>query len=156
GQFNEKDIVILKFDAPLITSGHADALEFYRVDPANETNVVKLSNTPVSGCSISRCNGVHLPPGPIPTLAEYTSQQVRGLVTNGSTEYCFAASPAILEPGSETRLDPSNMIVRCSFPEVLPPTVAQFPGLKQGCAVSGSSVQVAWDLPLGGIYSGFK
>lgn len=156
GQFSEKDIVNLKFDAPLITAGHADALEFYCVDPLNKTNVVKMSNTPISGSSIARCNGVYLPAGPVPPLTEYTSQKVRGLVTNGSTEYCFAASPAILEPGSESRLDPSNMIVRCSFPEVLPPTVAQFPGLKQACAVSGASAQVAWDLPLGGIYSGFK
>lgn len=156
GQFSESDVVKLKFDAPLATSGFANEMEFYCVNPANPTEMVKFNgNNPIAGSTIPRCNGLFLD-GVVPPIKTYTSQNVKGLVTDGTQEYCFAATPAIIGYGDDIRLAPSQRIIRCSFPEVFPPTVEQFPGLKGACAVSAVNGSVAWNLPTGGIYSGFK
>jgi hypothetical protein len=156
GQYSEKDIVNLKFDPPLVTSGYANALEFYCVDPSDYSQMVQLSDgSPISGSPITRCNGLYLS-GAIPPIASHSSQKIKGLQTVGTLEYCFAATPAILGFGADVRLDINKRIVRCSYPEVLPPTIAQFSGLNSACAVSGVNGNVTWNLPTGGIYSGFK
>jgi Fibronectin type III domain len=159
GQYNERDVVKLRFDAPIMSTGFANVLEFYCVNPADKTQMVKFdgSNT-ITGSPVARCNGLSLG-GVFPSIGSYTSQKVNGLITDGAHEYCFAATPAIIGNGPEIRL--SNMIVRCSFPEVLPPSVAQFPGAKNyntpnACSVTGATAKIQWDLPTGGIYSGFQ
>lgn len=154
GQFSEKTVVNLKFDAPIINDGFANALEFYCVDPAQQDQMVKLTTAPLSGSTITRCNGLFLD-GTSP-LATYTNQKIKGLITNGMTEYCFAATPAITGYGPDVRLAPANRIIRCIYPEVLPPTVGQFPGLNNTCDVSGINAYVTWNIPSGGIYSGFR
>lgn len=156
GQYNDKNVVNLKFDAPLINSGFANVIEFYCVDPADHSQMVKFDGaTPIAGSTIPRCNGLFLE-GAAPPLNTYTSQKIKGLITDGTMEYCFAATPAITGFGPDIRLATSNRIVRCSFPEVFPPTVSQFPGLNNSCAVSAVNGYVTWPLPTGGIYSGFK
>lgn len=156
GQFSEGDVVNLKFDAPLVSLGFATNVEFYCVNPADHTEMVRFDGaTAISGSGVSRCNGLSLI-GTIPSLDTYTSQKVKGINTNGTTEYCFAASPAIIGYGADVRLSPSEMNVRCSYPEIQPPTVAQFPGFSGGCSLDGLSAQVQWNLPTGGIYSNFK
>lgn len=155
GQFSEKDVVNLKFDAPLINSGFANVLEFYCVNPADHSQMVKLSGVALSGSGIGNCDGVFLS-GAAPALSAYSQQKLKGLKTDGTTEYCFAATPAIIGFGPDVRLATANRIVRCSFPEVMPPSIAQFPGLNNTCAISGVSGNVTWNLPTGGIYSGFK
>lgn len=154
GQFSQKNVVNLKFDAPIVNDGFANALEFYCVDPAQQDQMVKLTTTPLSGSSITKCNGLFLD-GTSP-LSTYTNQKIKGLITDGLTEYCFAATPAILGYGPEIRLSPANRIIRCIYPEVLPPTVGQFPGLSNTCDVSGVTAYVKWSIPTGGIYSGFR
>lgn len=154
GQYNEKDVVRLRFDAPITSQGFANEIEFYCVDPSDKTRMVKFNgNDPITGSSISRCNGVYLAGSP-PSIDMFTFQKVNGLITNGATEYCFAATPAIVGYGPTIRQ--TDMIVRCSFPLVEPPSVAQFPGVKNGCSVTGGTAAVEWSLPTGGIYSSFK
>jgi hypothetical protein len=155
GQYNEKDVVKLKFDAPLVNDGFANEVEIYCVDPTDHSSMVKLSGTALAGNPIARCNGVFLD-GAAGSLATYTSQKVKGLITDGTKEYCFAATPAIIGYGADVRLSVADRIVRCSYPEVFPPSVAQFPGLSGSCGVSATSGVVNWSLPTGGIYSGFK
>lgn len=155
--YTAKDEVNLKFDAPLVNSGFANALEFYCVDPNNFANQVAFTGTtPLNGTGIPVCEGLYLTGTP-PSLEVYTSQKVKGLaVTNGTKKYCFSATPAIVGLGPEIRLSSAERIVRCSYPEVIPPTVAQFPGLSGTCGVGGTTASVAWPAPTGGVYSGFK
>lgn len=155
GQFSEKNVVNLKFDAPLVNAGFANELEFYCVDPADHSQMVKLSTAPLSGSGVAHCDGVFID-GTAPALSSYSAQKLKGLVTDGATEYCFAATPAILGFGVDVRLPIATRIVRCAYPEVLPPSIAQFPGLNNSCAITGTSGNVTWNLPSGGIYSGFK
>ncbi|MCM2350062.1 MAG: fibronectin type III domain-containing protein [Bacteriovoracaceae bacterium] len=157
GQYSERDMVKLRFDAPLIGSGYANIVEFYCVDPADHSNMALMQEgIPLAGSSISRCNGLYLD-GTAPAISTYTSQKVKGMMTDGSTEYCFAATPAISGIGGvDIRLNVGERIVRCSFPEVRPPSIAQFPGLNDSCSISGVDASVSWNLPTGGIYSGFK
>ncbi len=156
GQFNESDVVNIRFDAPLVNSGFANNLEIYCVDPNDKTSMVKFDgNTPISGSSITRCNGLYMD-GTFPAIGSYTSQKIKGLVTDGSREYCFAATPSITGFGADIRLAVANRIVRCSFPEVVPPSISQFSGLNNSCAVSATNANVTWSLPTGGIYSGFR
>jgi hypothetical protein len=155
-QYSEKDFVKLKFDAPLVTSGYANLMEFYCVDPADHSQMVLFDDAdPITGSSISRCNGLSLD-GVAPALTTYTFQKVKGLVTDGTKEYCFAASPAIIGYGADIRLPVATRIIRCTYPEISPPTVAQFSGLNNTCTVSATNGNVTWSLPTGGIYSGFK
>ena len=159
GQYNEKDVVRLRFDAPIMNTGYANILEFYCVNPADKTQMVKFTGTStITGSPVAVCNGLSLT-GVVPSMAVYTAQKVKGLITDGAHEYCFAATPAITINGANIRL--ASMIVRCSFPEVLPPSLEQFPGVKNfntptACQVSGATAKVGWNLPTGGIYSGFK
>lgn len=155
GQYSEKDVVRLRFDAPLVNDGFATEVEFYCVDPLNHSNMVKINSSPLVGSPITRCEGVYLD-GAAGALASFTGQKVRGLITDGTKEYCFAATPAIIGYGPDVRLAVADRIVRCSYPEVFPPSVAQFPGLSGTCGVSATSGVVNWQLPSGGIYSGFK
>jgi hypothetical protein len=156
GQFSQVDTVRLTFDAPLVGVGFANLMEFYCVDPSDHSQMVTFdANNPIVSSGVSNCDGLYLD-GSFPPLANYTSQRVRGLTTDGTREYCFAASPAIIGVGPELRIDLPGRIVRCSYPEVFPPSVAQFPGLQNSCAVSGVKGNVSWNLPTGGIYSGFR
>lgn len=156
GQYSERDVVKLRFDAPLIGNGFANQLEFYCVDPADHSRKVKFDgNNTLSSTGITNCNGLFLEGTP-PPITSYTVQKVKGLVTDGTKQYCFAATPVITGFGPDIRLPNNAMIVRCSFPEVFPPSIAQFPGLKNSCSVSGTTGYVQWNLPTGGIYSGFK
>lgn len=156
GQYNEKDVVNLRFDPPLIDKGFATAIEFYCVDPNDKTNMVKFDgNNQISGSGIASCEGLWLQGTPNP-IASYNQQKIKGLITDGTKQYCFAATPAILGYGTDIRLAPNQMIVRCSYPEVFPPTLAQFPGINSSCSVSATKGTVTWNLPTGGIYSGFK
>jgi hypothetical protein len=156
GQYSERDVVNLRFDPPLLGGGFANAIEFYCVDPANHNNRVKFEgNTAITATTVGNCLGLSLQ-GAAPPIATWTLQKVKGLVTDGTKQYCFAATPLITGYGAEVRLPLTSMIVRCSYPEVYPPRVAQFPGLKSTCSVAGTTANLAWDLPNGGIYSGFK
>jgi Fibronectin type III domain len=156
GQYSERDVVKLRFDAPLIGVGYANSIEFYCVDPNDHQRRIRFDGSNVlSSTGIARCDGLYLD-GTLPPISTHTSQKVRGLVSDGTREYCFAASPLITGYGPEIRLPDTSMIIRCSYPEVYPPTISQFPGIKNGCSVTGTSGLVSWNLPTGGIYSGFK
>ncbi|MGE3609950.1 MAG: fibronectin type III domain-containing protein [Bacteriovoracaceae bacterium] len=157
GQYNERDVVNLRFDAPIVSSGFANELEFYCVDPADHSQMVKfIGTTAISGSGIAICEGLSLS-GTVPAIDVYTTQKVEGLINDGSHQYCFAATPAIIGYGiGDVRLDPQDRIVRCAYPEVNPPSISQFPGLSSGCSINGTTATVNWSLPQGGIYSGFK
>lgn len=156
GQYNEKDVVKLRFDAPLINSGFANVLEFYCVNPLDHSQQILFDGTnTISGSGIPNCDGLYLN-GTVPPLGSFTTQKVKGLITDGTKEYCFASTPAITGFGADIRLPVSSRIVRCSYPEVFPPSVAQFPGFKNQCVVSATNGFVEWSLPTGGIYSGFN
>ena len=156
GQFLTKDIVNLRFDAPYLGGGYANLLEFYCVNPADKSQMVQFDgNNPITGSGITSCNGLFLD-GVFPSVGNHTNQKVKGLITDGTKEYCFAATPAITGFGADVRIPTASRIVRCSYPEVLPPSISQFPGLKGSCSVSAVTGSVSWDLPKGGVYSGFK
>ncbi|HXH73752.1 MAG TPA: hypothetical protein VNJ08_02235 [Bacteriovoracaceae bacterium] len=159
GQFGATDVVKLTFDPPLVGTGYATTMEFYCVDPADHSQQEKFpgTGTPITGSLITACNNLDLD-GAIPgILTNFNSQKIKGLVTNGTQEYCFAASPAIVTGSTpEVRIAAANRIVRCSYPEVFPPTLAQFPGVQGTCGISGTKGTINWNLPTGGVYSGFK
>lgn len=155
-KFTEKDTVNLRFDSPLVAYGYATELEFYCVNPLLPSQMIKFNGTtPISGSGIPNCEGLSLT-GAAPPLASYTSQKVKGLTNDGTKQYCFAATPAIIGLGPDVRLSVANRIVRCSYPEVVPPTIAQFPGLNNTCTVSATNGNVTWPTPTGGIYSSYK
>jgi hypothetical protein len=154
GQFSERDVVRLRFDPPLVTIGYANKLEFYCVNPDDKTQMVRFEgNDPITASPVARCNGLYLNGTP-PSIETYNSQKVNGLITTGAVQYCFAASPAIITSDTQIRLP--EMVIRCSYPIVSPPTVSQFPGVKNACSISGSTSTVTWNLPTGGIYSNFR
>jgi hypothetical protein len=157
GQYLTKDVVNLRFDAPYLGGGYANLLEFYCVNPANKSQMVLFDGTnPISGSGIASCENLYLD-GLVPSIGSHTNQRVRGLNTSGTKEYCFAATPAIIGFGSaDVRIPPASRIVRCSYPEVLPPSISQFPGLKGTCSADAITGSVSWNLPTGGVYSGFK
>ena len=157
GQYSENDMVFLKFDPLVLTNGYATDLNFYCVDPNNYENMVPLPhNTPISGSSIAVCNGLYAEVSGTIDLPTYKQQKIKGIIANGTTEYCFAASPSVSGMGPLLELAPSERIIRCSYPEVKPPSLEQFPGLTNSCNVNGRTSTLTWDLPNGGIYSGFK
>jgi len=150
-------MVNLKFDPPVITDGYATDLEFYCVNPDDKEDMILIpTNTPLTGSSISRCNGLYLEVTSTIELDKYKQQKIKGIIADGSTQYCFAATPAIIGYTPEQRLDVSNRIVRCSYPEVKPPTLEQFPGITNNCSIDGRKSTLQWNLPNGGIYSGFQ
>lgn len=153
GQYSQRDYVFSYFDAPVITSGFANVLEFYCVNPANFAEQIQFDgNNPINAPSVPSCHGLSLEGVP-PTLSTYTTQSIRGTVADGLTQYCFAATPAIIGFGPEVRLAPSERVVRCIYPEIRTPTISQFPGLTGTCEVSNTDATVRWNLPAGGIYS---
>lgn len=169
GQFGAVDVVKLTFDPPLMSSGYATEMEFYCVDPEDYSQQTLFQSVgPIAGSPTAKCNGLELDTPPPGVLTTFSSQKVKGLTTDGTQEYCFAATPAIITGstpeeriGVGTPADPGR-IVRCSYPEVIPPTVAQFPGLvdipgsPQKCEINGTTATVKWNLPTGGIYSNFQ
>lgn len=157
GQYNSRNVVDLKFDAPIVSAGFANKLEFYCVNPSDKAQMFLFrENDPIVAPGVPACDGLYLDDTP-PALTQYTSQKVKGVKADGAHQYCFAASPAIVGLGSsDIRLPVNDRIVRCSYPEVIPPTIAQFAGTNGGCSISNTSGEVAWNLPAGGIYSGFK
>ena len=157
GQFSENDMVYLKFDAPVITDGYATDVEFYCVNPLDHTQMVKLpKDTPLVGSPISVCNNLYVQTSGVIDISKYKQQKIKGIIANGTTQYCFAATPAIIGYTPEMRLPVSERIVRCAYPEVKPPTLEQFPGITNTCTIEGRTSSLAWNLPNGGIYSGFK
>jgi len=153
--FSLIDQLRLRFDAPVLSSGFATNLEFYCVNPSDFTQMVKFNGaTPISGSPVSRCNGLYLS-GSAPSLELFTSQTVRGTFIDGASQYCFAATPAIIGYGPEVRTETNKRIVRCIVPQIQAPTTSQFPGVKQNCSVSGTTANVKWNLPTAGIYSNF-
>src|SRR5690606_10139807 len=142
-----------------ITDGYATDLEFYCVDPDpnNQTNMVLLpKNTPLTGSSIGSCNGLYVETSGLIDLSKYKQQKVKGIIANSTTKYCFAATPVVIGYGPGLRLPVGERIIRCSYPEVKPPSLEQFPGLTNNCSISGRTSSLAWNLPNGGIYSGFQ
>jgi hypothetical protein len=155
GEFSARDLVTLHFDSPILSSGFASVLEFYCVNPADKTQMTKFDGTtPISGSSISVCNGLFLNSA-VADISTQTTQKVSGLKIDGMTEYCFAASPAILG-ASEVRLSPEQMIVRCLYPEIIPPNNKQFSGLMGSCQVNQTEATIKWPAPTGGVYSNFR
>lgn len=155
GQYSQRDTVDLKFTPPLLTAGHATGLEFYCVDPANQNSMIRMSASPITSNEIPRCMGLFLPEPEPASLLNFQSFKVQGVNTSTSTEYCFAATPVISGP-PDYRLPVPDRIIRCIHPEVIPPTVSQFPGISGACNIDGNSVTVNWIKPKGGVYSGFK
>jgi hypothetical protein len=155
GEYSARDEVNLKFDAPVLSEGFANKLEFYCVNPADYTQMVKFDDTNPIVSAIPQCNGLYLP-SIESDLSVYRSQKVKGLAVTGTTQFCFAATPAILGYGPDVRLPLASRIVKCAYPEIIPPTNNQFPGLIPGCSVSGVTATVNWNEPTGGVYSGFK
>ncbi len=154
--FSERDVVNLKFDPPLLATGFATGLEFYCVDPADYTRRVRfVGTTPISATGFGNCWGLALQGTPSP-IANYSSQKVKGLIADGTRQYCFAATPIITGYGAEIRLPLGEMIVRCGYPEIFPPVINQFPGVNNTCSVTGTTANLSWTLPTGGIFSGFK
>lgn len=167
----------LQFDIPDLSTGFADRLELFCIDPASITEAqdnldfIKLSNdpeAPVTGSSITRCNGLSIC-GPNSTncndgaealnysISSGTNIRVKGIKTDG-TKYCFAAAPAIREELEQLPLTPAtkDWIIRCISPEVKTPTIAQFPGANQSCGVVNNSITVTWPKPIAGIYSAYR
>ena len=155
GQYTQRDVLDFKFSAPILSAGHADRMEFYCVNPLNNSQQVLLSSTPIASAAIPSCQGLYLPNSAPSNLANFTSFKVKGVQGDGTKEYCFAATPAITGITPEYRQAPADRIIRCIHPEIIPPTVAQFPGIKQACQVENNSAKVSWNLPTGGVYSGF-
>lgn len=157
GQFSDKDVVTLKFDPPIVSAGYANLMEFYCVNPNNLSEMTKFDGTNViSGSGISSCEGLYLE-DINPSLSSYRAQKVKGLPINGTNKFCFAATPAILAGvATPIRLPAQDRIVRCSFPEIQPPSNKEFPGLNNSCVISGVTATLSWPLPTAGVYSGFK
>jgi len=158
--YAERDIVKLNFDAPLVSSGYATGMEFYCVNPLDKSQrVLFVGNNTISGSGIPACEGLSLV-GAAPnfaTMSTFVFQKVKGVVADGANQYCFTATP-VINAAVVVRLDNTTLVdkTRCSYPEVKPPTLPQFPGLKTSCPITGTTATVSWDLPTGGIYSGFK
>ena len=169
--------VNLQFDIPDLSTGFADRLELFCIDPASITEAqdsldyTQLSNdpeVPISGSAVTRCNGLSLC-GPNSTncadgaeslnytISSSTNIRVKGIKTDG-TKYCFAAAPAIREEQEQLPLTHAtkDWIIRCITPEVKTPTIAQFPGANPSCGVVNNSITVTWPKPVAGIYSAYR
>lgn len=155
GQYSQRDTVDLRFTPPLLSVGHATGMEFYCVNPTNHLHMIPLSSSPITTSEIPRCQGLYLPDSEPGSLANFQSFKVKGVNATAGLEYCFAATPVISGP-PDYRLSPADRIVRCIYPEVIPPTISQFPGISGGCQIDGNSATVNWTKPKGGVYSGFK
>lgn len=152
-QYAQRDFVYAYFDAPVISSGFANSLEFYCVNPANPSEqFLFVGNTPINAPGVVSCHGLSLDGTP-PALTQYTSQNIKGVIADGTRQYCFAATPAITGFGPEIRLSAAERAVRCIYPEIKTPTITQFPGLSGSCEVATSNATVRWNLPSGGVYS---
>ena len=172
------DQVSLQFDLPDLSTGYADTMEVFCIDPAsvteaqNSLNYVKFSNDPttkITGSTVAQCNQLSLC-GPNSancedgaeaynyTISSGTNIRVKGIKTDG-TKYCFAAAPAIREelghemPATDA---PQDWIIRCVAPEVKTPSIAQFPGAVNSCGGVNNSLTITWPKPQAGIYSAYR
>lgn len=167
------DQINLQFDVPDLSTGYADRMEFFCINPDSVTEAQDdleytqiIPGSTVAGSPVARCNGISIC-GPNAsdcdsdslnyTLSTGTSVRLKGIKTDG-TRYCFAAFPAIRDEVEEVpATDPTqDWIVRCITPEVKTPTIAEFSGISSSCNVVNNTIGVTWQKPVAGIYSAYR
>ena len=148
--------ITLNFDPPVTSVGWADGMKFYCVGDNGTQHVlgtVAISSATNGGV----CNGLTRGaiPGDVSTMNKLT---VNGVLLGG-TEYCFTATPFLLNNTGvgpiDAQLNEGQRIQRCITPEIKTPTIQQFSGLKTIAVNTNRSLTTTWINPTGGIYDRF-
>jgi hypothetical protein len=76
---------------------------------------------------------------------------------NNNTQYCFSITPQITGPGAI--VINGQVIIKCTIPKIVTPSIFDFPGKSLGCQVqNGKDLQIVWPQSKqnpGGILSGY-
>lgn len=141
---NEIGSLQLKFDPPNFTQGYFDGLliKMRRTTDGSdaEVNITEVTS-PVSN-------------GPYNFLADNTAT-VTGIDYLSDSPYCFTIYPFKYESDGITKRETPNNIWKCVQPQVIAPTVDQFPGLASA-RTTDSTITVNWGTPSSGVYASYE
>lgn len=155
------DEVYLSFSPPSMSAGYASQMELYcvynKADPLNN-NILMTPGVSTGALGNGTCDNLTASnPIPFPTtigtLAGFSSATIQGVNTVTPTEYCFIMIP-VIDDGYTVR-DLANGVMKCTIPQVVPPTMVEFPGKDMACTNTGTTLPVNWVAPTGGIYENY-
>ncbi len=150
------DEVTLEFSPPDTTNGWADTMNFYCVDrlnPDSGTNQILIGTTPL--INAGSCTGIYRASFSNTSISTMKNLSVRGAILG--QDYTFSASPEYNQSpfngANAVTYPPLERTKRNILPEIVPPTLTQFPGLT-GCEVDAANKTVTgnWLAPTGGIF----
>lgn len=153
-----KDIKV-KFDSPVISAGFLNKFTLYCYSSSADTQPVAIpgDGSLSVGTGKPSCDGIQLL-NPMPSsLADYgvlTNLEVRLPVIDGNARYCFSLLPSI-QSAFVVQEDLTTAVIKCVTPEIKTPTIVQFPGRNNTCAINGKNLSINWPAPNGGLYTKF-
>lgn len=155
--------VKLSFSPPVISQGVLTGLEVYCHSQLNDPNPVLVPiGAVIPDGTKSNCDGLTRLTANPAILSQYSSYSqifIDGVRYSGGTvasnAYCISIIP-VIDNSSYTNRDTTQAVVRCERPEIVVPSITEFPGALSGCTVTSETLTVRWTAPTGGIYSNFQ
>lgn len=87
--------------------------------------------------------------------ASSASITVNGINYLSDQPYCFSLSPYKFDSDGVTKREVTNSVWKCIQPSITPPTVLEFPGLRDA-STSYSGVTLNWEAPTNGIFAYYE
>jgi hypothetical protein len=157
---SETTTLHLKFDPPVLTTGYLTDLEVYCYQGVNDPLPVLMNTSgDISGSGKTNCENFRRLTAAPASFSGYSSlEEISIRLNSGSldekSQYCFSVIPVIDESGYIYR-DLDSAIVRCIYPEIVTPRLAEFPGKVDVCSTYEDTLTVEWNTPTGGIFENF-
>lgn len=152
----------LHFDPAVVTTGYMNKFRLYCYRNLLDSNPVRLmdNESVSSNTGINICDNITVHtdfPESIDEIQKFSSIELSLPSTSleGNTNLCFALVPAI-ESTHLNQFDLTTATVKCFTPQILAPTIVQFPGRDISCDITnGTDLNIIWPTPTGGLYTHF-